>query len=154
MKKGLIISFCLVAVLFLTGCDQTTKKEKTLKCTMDATLTEGTKTKNVYTVTYAGKYVKLVESVETVVSDSKETLNTFKEAVEEVYSPYKNIKYYDYDITVDGDTLTSKATIDYSKIDTDAMIKVNPAMKTYIKDGKLSVKDVKTIYEQMGAECE
>ena len=151
MKKGLLLSVVLLLVVVITGCGKA--GTKTMKCTMKGTILEGTTMKNEYKVTYTGKYVDMVESIETVTSDSQKVLDTYKTTIESMYSPYKDVKYYDYDITIEGDTLTSVAKINYAKIDTDAMIKVNSANKSLLKDGKLALKDLKDVYEQMGAEC-
>ena len=151
MKKGILISLLVIMLVVVTGCGKA--KTKTMTCTMKSTITSGTTMESVYKITYTGKYVDLVESTEKVKSNSNLVLETYKKTIDDMYSPYKDIKYYDYDITIDGDTLTSVAKINYAKIDTDKMIKVNSANKQLIKDGKIAVETIKEVYEQLGAEC-
>lgn len=152
MKKGLLLSVVLLLVVVVTGCGKVTTK--TMTCTMKGMVSEGITMKNEYKVTYTGKYVDMVESIESVTSDSEKVLETYKETIEAMYAPYKDIKYYDYDVTINGDTLTSVAKINYAKIDTKAMIEVNSANKALLGDGKLALDDLKEVYKQMGADCE
>ncbi len=150
MKKVLLIVMC-VGVLFLTGCGA--EKEKTLKCSR--TLNQsGIKMDLNYNVKYKGNYVNVVKSEEKIISDNAETLNTYKEQLEKTTQSVSKIKYYDHDIKIDGDTLTSTITIDYTKIDTDKLIEVDSSLKQLIKNGKVSVKDIKSVYSQLGVTCE
>ena len=152
MKKGLLLSLLFVLVVVVTGCGSK-ESAKILTCTMKGTVIEGTDIESTYKVTYTGKYVDLVESVETVKSDSQEILESYKETVEKMYSPYKDVKYYEYNIDLKDDTLTSKATINYAKIDTAKMLEINSANSTMIKDGKVAISTLKQVYENMGATC-
>ena len=152
MKKGFLISLLLILVVVVTGCG-TKEEEKILTCTMKGTVVEGTDINSTYKVTYKGDYVELVESTETVKSDNEQILSTYQKTVEAMYSPYKDVKYYDYKIDLKDGTLTSTATINYAKIDTDKMLEINSANSTFIKDGKVTVSAIKQIYEQMGATC-
>ena len=152
MKKTFLVAVMVCLLVVVTGCNK--GKTKTLTCTLSGTVMEGTTIDTKYTITYTGKYVDKVESVEKVKSNQPTILNAYKQTVEATYSPYKDIKYYDYDIKIDGDTLTSTATINYAKIDTDAMIKVNSSNSMLIKDGKVKVATIKEVYEtQLGATC-
>ena len=152
MKKGLFISLLAILIVVVTGCGAK-ESSKTLTCTMQGTVIEGTTINSTYKVTYTGDYVDLVESTETVKSDNETVLNTYKSTVEAMYSPYKDVKYYDYNIEVKDNTLTSTTKINYAKIDTKKMIEINSANSTMIKDGKVAVDTIKAVYEQMGATC-
>lgn len=146
MKKELIVA-CL-SLLLLTGCGS----EKTMKCTR--TLNQsGLKFDLSYEVTYKGNVVSKVHSVEKITSET-EDLELYKEQVEKTYAPYTDIEYYDTNVTIDGDVLTSTADIDYSKIDVDKMIEVDSANQNLFKDGKVHLDDITSIYEAAGATCE
>lgn len=137
--------------LLASGCGE---KEETLTCKRTATVTEGVKMDLNYKVKYKGDYVSLVESEETVTSSNKEYLETYKEKVESLYSPYKDVEFYEYDVKVDDDKLISKTSINYEKIDTKKMIEIDSANGSLIKDGKVKVEDIKAVYSSLGVTCE
>lgn len=147
MKKVVVaLALCLC---FLTGCGE---KVETLVCTRTASQ-NGMDLDFRYEVQYKGKTVQKVNTVEKIKSNAPQTLDEYKKLVEATYKPYKDIKHYEYNVSVKGDTLTSKTNIDYSKIDTDALIKIDSANGKLIKDGKINVNDLKATYEQMGTTC-
>lgn len=150
MKKSILLSTFAIMLVMVTGCGKTAK---TLTCTLSGEVVAGTTIESEYKVTYTGKYVDLVESKEVVKSDTKEILDAYKQTVESMYEPFKDIKYYDYSVKLDGDTLTSTSTINYSKIDTQKMIEVNSAIGDIVKDGKLELSILQQSYEKMGATC-
>lgn len=149
-----ILFVFLLGITFLTGCGNKEVQEKTMICTRNATIAEDTTLNVEYTVTYQGDYVKKIYSNEKTSSDNTEYLNQMKTMVENTYAPYKDLEYYDYNIQIEGDTLTSQLTIDYDKIDTDKMIEIDSANATLIKDGKVKVEDIKAQYNNIGAICE
>jgi len=154
MKKGILLSLLVLALVVVTGCGSSKEETKVLTCTMSGTVVEGTTIDSTYKVTYTGDYVDLVESTETVTSDTEEILDAYKETVESMYSAYDDVKYYDYNVSLDGDTLTSTAKINYAKIDADAMIEVNSANSSLFTDGKVTLTAIETLYKAMGATCE
>lgn len=150
MKKFLAVVMC-IGVLFLTGCGA--EKEKTLKCSR--TLNQsGIKMDLSYNVNYKGDYVTKVKSVEKIISSDSATLEAYKEQLEKTTESVSKIEHYDHDVKIDGDTLTSTITIDYTKIDTDKLIETDSSLKQLIKKGKVSVKDIKTLYNGLGVTCE
>lgn len=151
MKKRVLLGVLLAAVVMITGCGKEETKE--LTCTRTATVTTGVEMKLNYNVTYAGDYVKVIKTDEKIITDNKAYLETYKKTVENLYSPYKGIDYYEYDVSINGNTLTSKTNINYEKVDTDKLIKVDSANASLIKDGKVKIDDVKSLYESLGASC-
>lgn len=159
--------YFFVALLFIlfmvVGCTSNTEKEqeisnkeksKELICTRKATVSEGVSMDLYYKVTYKGKYVELIETQEKIISDDKSILEIYKNTIESTYSPYKDVEYYDYDVKINGNTLTSTTKINYLKIDTDKMIDIDSANATMIKNGKVLVEDIKNLYSSIGAICE
>lgn len=152
MKKLFVLLFLLVLTV---GCSSDKSDEvKSFECSRKATVSSNVKTDLQYKVFYKNDYVTKVESVEKIISDDEDTLDTYKSTVEAFYEPYTKIKYYDVDVSIKGDTLTSKATIDYEKIDTDKLIEIDSANGSIINDGKVKVSDIKKMYAQVGAKCE
>lgn len=150
MKKNFALMLVGCIIFLTTGCGNA-EKEMTCTRTMDQ---GGMKVDLKYEVTYSNDTVKKVKSTEKITSDSKVTLETYKKNVEQMYSPYKDIEHYEYSVKIDGNTLTSIANIDYEKVDTDKMIKIDSANSQLIKDGKVSLKNIKSVYESVGATCE
>ncbi|HIS38071.1 MAG TPA: YehR family protein [Candidatus Onthousia faecavium] len=150
-KKIKYLAVFIVSVIFLTACGNNGVQTMTCTRTMNQ---NGIKTGLKYTVIYQGDYVTRVKSVETIETDSNEVLDAYQEQIESIYSPYKGIDYYEYDVSIDGDKLTSTVDINYEKIDTDKLLEIDSANGQLIKDGKIKLSDIKSVYEAIGAVCE
>ena len=149
-RKYLFLAVTMLVVFLVTGCSSS--EEKTMTCTRTMNQS-GIKTNLNYKVTYSGDYVNRVQSEESIETDDTTTLNTYKEQIENIYKPYKDIKYYTYNVTVDGNKLVSTVDINYAKIDTKKLIEIDSANSQLINDGKVKLSSVKSLYEQLGATC-
>lgn len=176
MKRNKLLIILFALMLIVTGCSSKesdtnktdgkndTKTEdkasvdetKILTCTADKTDELGSVINAIYKVTYKGEYVDLIETEEKVTSDNSQVLNYYKEAIESTYLPYKDLEHYNYSVVLKDNQVISTTKIDYSKIDTNKMIEINSSMKSLIKNGKVKMSDVKSLYEsdQIGATCE
>lgn len=150
MKKIMVAVIACLTLLLVTGCGS---EQKTMKCSRSLNQS-GAAFDLQYEVVYTGNYVDIVKSTETVTSDDTELLETYRSSVEELYAPYKDIEHYTYNVSVDGNVLTSKTEINYKEIDTSKMIEVDSANAQLIKDGKVKLDTVKSLYEQMRITCE
>jgi len=150
MKKILVI-IMTTAILLLTGC--TAEEEKLMKCSR--TINQASIQMNMlYNVTYKGNYVTKVESTEEVITDDQATLELYKKQIENTTAIFKDVEHYNHNITINGNKLTSTITIDYEKIDTDKLIEIDSSMQQLIKDGKVYVEDIESLYSQLGITCE
>ena len=70
-----------------------------------------------------------------------------------MYEPYKNLEYYKNNIKIRNKTLTSTTIINYAKIDTDQLIKIDEGNGQLIKNGKVNIDDLKKAYKQNGFSC-
>ena len=147
-QKIKYLAVFIVSVIFLTACGNNGVQTMTCTRTMNQ---NGIKTGLKYTVIYQGDYVTRVKSVETIETDSSEVLDAYQEQIESIYSPYKGIDYYEHDVSIDGDKLTSTVDINYEKIDTDKLLEIDSANGQLIKDGKIKLSDIKSVYEAIGA---
>ena len=150
-RKYLFLAVTMLVVFLVTGCSSS--EEKTMTCTRTMNQS-GMKTNLNYKVTYSGDYVNRVQSEESIETSDTTTLNTYKEQIENVYTPYKDIEYYTYNVTVNGNKLVSTVDINYAKIDTKKLIEIDSANSQLINDGKVKLSSVKSLYEQLGATCE
>lgn len=149
-RKYLFLAVTMLVVFLVTGCSSS--EEKTMTCTRTMNQS-GMKTNLNYKVTYSGDYVNRVQSEESIETSDTNTLNTYKEQIEKIYTPYKDIKYYTYNVTIDGNKLVSTVDINYAKIDTKKLIEIDSANSQLINDGKVKLSSVKSLYEQLGATC-
>lgn len=150
MKKVKVLLVVLLLGFMVTGCG--TKEEKTMTCTRTLNQ-QGMKMDLTYTVLYQGDYVKKVKSVEKVTSEDASVLETMKENVEKLYEPYQKIDYYDTKVTIDGNTMTSTADINYEKIDVSKLSEIDSAAGQLFTDGKIKVETLESVYSQLGATC-
>lgn len=107
-----------------------------------------------YFADYKESYVTNIKSNEKIVSDNTSILETYKSKVEQSYEPFDDIEYYNYSVKIEGDTLISTTDIDYSKIDIEKVLEVDPTSSSLIKNGKININTLKKAYESMGATCE
>ena len=149
MKKVFIVLGVLL--LLVTGCG----KEAAGKMVCTRT----TNMNNVemdlrYEVYYEGNNVNKVQSTEKVISEDAETLQTYQEQVKKIYSSFDNVDHYNYDVSIEGDTLTSTTDIDYTKIDMDQLLKIDSSIEQFLNDnGKIDLDKITQVYEQTGATC-
>lgn len=151
MKKSILV--LPVLMLCLTGCGS--KKEGQITCTHSTNdVVNGYSTESKYVINYKGDDVESVNTVETVTSDNEETLAAFESSLNETYSK-TNESYGGYDFTVENKDgkVVSNVTIDYNKMNLDQYVKDQPVLKDFVKNGKMQVDGVKSIYEAMGATC-
>lgn len=153
MRKNKII-LSIFMILFMTICCTGCNPETgTMTCTMSSYPTDGIKLKSVYKAEYKNNIVKILKSTDQVTVEDKDYLNTYEEKLAELYEPYKNLKYYKNEIEIKGKTLTSTTIINYDKIDTDMLIKIDEGNSQLIKNGKVDIDDLKEAYKQNGFNC-
>lgn len=152
MKKIKYLLLVLVMLFLVTGCQQE-EKSKTMVCSR--TINQDAISMDLkYTVTYKGKYVEKVETIEKITTDDATVLDTYKQAVETTYQPYSKIDNYSYDVKVEGNTLTSTVSADYTKIDYKKMLEVDSAnQQIFTDDGKVKLETIESFYAQLGTNC-
>ena len=150
-KKILLFSSVFIFLILITGCSKESGNLMTCTRSMNQ---NNIKTNLKYNISYDGDYVTRVKSIETVETDSEDILNSYKTQIESLYSPYNDIEYYEYNVKVEDNKLTSTVDINYEKVDTDKLLEIDSANGQLIKDGKIKVNDIKSVYESLGAICE
>lgn len=161
MKKGL---FLLSLLFLLTGCGEETKedviqevpKQATVHCELSSRdVINGYETTAEYTIYYTGDYVDKVDTVETIISDSTEILDTMEAYINTTYDSMNNAYgEYTYEVKKEDGKVISNVEIDYTEMDLDQYVTDQPLMANYVKDGKFLLDGIVEIYEDTGATCE
>ena len=108
-----------------------------------------------YIINYTGEFVDSVNTKEVVDSDVSSILDTLEETLNSTYSASNDVYGgYTYKITRSDNEIISDVFIDYKKMDLEQFVTDQPVLKSYMKDGKLTVEGIKSIYTSMGATCE
>ena len=141
-------------LFLLTGCGEVEQQVK--HCEMSTKdVVSGYELQSDYTIYYTGDYVDKVETVETVTSDSSEILDYMEEYLSTTYDSMNNAYGgYVYDVTKEDNKIVSKVEINYNKMDLEQFVTDQPALKNYVKDGKMLLDGVVSIYESNGSTCE
>lgn len=156
MKRFLKLLTVLLVITMLCGCGAT-EKERTIKCTSSQkNLANGYELKSEYNIYAKGDIVKSVKTKEVITSNQETVLNYFETTLNTTYEKY-NSEYggYKYEITNDGNKVTSDVEIDYSTMNLKKFSDDNTSLKSYMNDNnELTVDGLKTMYKALGATCE
>jgi len=156
MKKIAVVLPILGIGLLLTGCNtDETLETKTIDCTLSTNdVINEYELKSIYKINYQGDYVVSVDTKEVITSEDTTVLDYFEATLKDTYSKTSEAYGgYDYQVVKDEGKVTSTVKIDYNKMDLEKFITDQPTLKSYVKDNKLLVTGVKSMYETMGATC-
>jgi len=145
--------FCIMLVL--TGCDNFSSY-KVVNCTRKVSMSDNkTSVELKYEIYYDDEYVKRTVSTERIISSDANVLKEYKNSYEKAFEKYEDIDYYDNKITVSSDTVTSKTVIDYTRVDTDQILKIEGDIgNIYTDDGKVKLKTLLDLYKKYGSQCD
>ena len=155
MKKCLKFLSLIIAIVFVSGCGN--DKEFTKTCTLTSTDPTGDyKLETVYEIYGKGKIADKVILNETVTSDDEETLDYFKEYLEDTYNDINNTYGgYTIDVNIKDNKVISKTTIDYHEMDLKKYVEDNSIMKNYVdSNNNMLVDGLISTYKALGATCE
>lgn len=158
MKRFLKLFVALLVVILLCGCGLKNEDERTIKCSgSQKDLSRGYEIKSEYNIYAKGKLVDKVKTKEMVTSDNESILSYFETTLNSTYEKYDN-EYggYKYQVTREGNTVTSDVEIDYSIMDMKKFIQDNTIAKSYVDEdnSKFTVEGLKRMYKSAGATCE
>ena len=157
MKKKLLI-LGIIALVLITGCGQGSKditvKEEKMVCTRTGNMNNLEMDFN-YEVYYEGNNVNKVQTTEKITSEDTSVLEQSKQQIENLYSNFDNIENYNYNVVIEGNTLTSTTDINYEKIDIDELLEIDSSISQLLNDdNKIDLEKITRVYEQTGATCE
>ncbi len=158
--------FILILLLILTGCSKrietgteidsktdTSNSKGTLVCSREATAQNNAKVELNYEVDYKKGYVTKLHSTEKVITDDQDVLDTYEEAYRNIFKIYKDLKYYDNNVSRTKKDVTSDTVIQYDKVDMDKLLKLENTDDTVIKNGKVALSDWLEFAEKFGTKC-
>ena len=156
MKKKLLI-LGIIALVLITGCGQGSKditvKEEKMVCTRTGNMNNLEMDFN-YEVYYEGNNVNKVQTTEKITSEDTSVLEQSKQQIENLYSNFDNIENYNYNVVIEGNTLTSTTDINYEKIDIDELLEIDSSISQLLNDdNKIDLEKITQVYEQTGATC-
>lgn len=152
MKKFIYGALAIGILFLLSGCGA---KEKTIECTLSSNdKINGYQLNSTYTIYAKGDSVEKVVTKEEVTSDSEEILNYFESTLKTTYEAAdKAYGGYQYSVDKKDNKVVSDVTIDYNKMNVKQYVTDVPALKNYVKNDKLTVEGLTSLYEGMGATC-
>ncbi len=163
MRKYFTLVLLLLVCVVAVGCgkekeesdksDSNSNDKVVTTCTLNNTYDNGSIIDATYKVTSKDDVVLLVESTEKITSDDSSYLSAVQLQTQTLYSRFDNLDHYDYDVSVNGNTLISSTKIDYEHMDIDKFLEVNPDGASLFTDGKIKLATVKSMYVLMGATC-
>ena len=169
IKKISKLSILLLVIFLVSGCgskdvdivNTSTKKGKTadngnqninvngsgqLKCYRNADAYSGLTADLKYYVTYEKGYMLILHSVEKISGDNQEALDEYEDAYNKIKEKYKDLQYYDFNVTRDKNSVTCDININYTKVDTKKIIEIEtdsmfdsknrPVLKKWLEKGK------------------
>ncbi len=159
MKKINLILLIFICLIF-TGCFNKKEKKVEEKSSVVETVCRGEEkmengiTANVrYELKSQDDKVLNLKSIETIESDDISFLEETKKSIENTYSIYSDIKYYEYDVNINENKLISTVNIDYDKIDLNKLVSIDEGNKNIIVDNRVSLSYLKNMYESLGSVC-
>lgn len=167
MNKKIFI-LILVCTIFLTACSS--KKDETKvesngevinissmkhkKCSRTGNAGSGIDVSLNYDLYYTGDILNILHSEEKVVATNESDLDTYEEAYKKIYKNYEGLKYYDAKVERGDTSVTSDLTINYDKIDIDALLSIEGEDYNIIENGKAKVDKWITLAKKFGTKCE
>ena len=153
MKKpvlSILVILFLVVIIFIVVITRIDFNH--LLCTYTSKVDNLT-IKATHSISIKDKYVTTLITKEVLSSNDVDTLYNYKSLLEDKYSKYQDIKYYDNKMTISNNELIITTKIDYQKIDVTKLIEIDKNNKQLFTNNKVYYKDLKKQYEQLGAIC-
>ena len=178
LKKISLIILFLSFMFILTGCDAGTEENTTsvngtttiketivdddfdekgtgvLNCITDAIAADGIEVDISYVVQYKRGNILELRSVQRIISNDQDSLDTYEDAFKKIANNYNGLKYYDISLIRDSNTVTYDVVINYDKIDTDALLDIEGAEDNIIKSGKAKLSLWLDLASKVGTTCE
>ena len=164
MKKITIIISLFLLVLLVSGCEEkknvtingktvNTAKMEHKHCTRNGSLTGGD-VELEYDVYYTGDNINIVKTMEKVISDDQEILNTYEEAYKGIHSHYEGLENYETSVVRDDNSVASYINVNYDEVDIDKLIAIEGEEDNIFENKVPKVSKWLELGEKLGAQCE
>ena len=164
MKKITIIISLFLLVLLVSGCEEkknvtingktvNTAKMEHKHCTRNGSLTGG-EVELEYDVYYTGDNINIVKTMEKVISDDQEILNTYEEAYKGIHSHYEGLENYETSVVRDNNSVASYINVNYDEVDIDKLIAIEGEEDNIFENKVPKVSKWLELGEKLGAQCE
>ena len=95
-----------------------------------------------------------MHTIDTVTGDDQDALTEYEDAYKKISEQYKDIKYYDTNITRDENSVIFDINVNYEKVDIDKVKEIEGDDAKMFKDGKVKLKPWLTYAKKFGTTCE
>lgn len=175
MKTVTKCIIAIVSIFLITGCgNENKKKEKELTANLSneivlseegasAVCKADTDMNSDNTYVIGAKFVIYADSNDIVTkmisiqlaeSNDIQQLQAVMSRTEEDHDLAKEFGGYEYEISLDGNRLTTKVTIDFTEMDMEKMVEADSSLLTYLNDDyKYTLKEYMRMYEAVGVTC-
>lgn len=127
---------------------------KKITCSRQATGEDNSDVKLNYELYVDGDYIKVLHSMEEIITDNQDILDEYENAYKGIYEHYKDLEYYDTSVIRTDNSVTNDTVINYGKIDTNKLLEIEGKEDNVIKDGKVKLEDWLDFAEKFGTECD
>lgn len=162
--KNRIILILVISLLVLTGCNKNkvvvngekinTGNMNHKHCTRSASAGDGITTDLQYEVYYTDDILNVLESTEKIITNDSSTLDEYENAYKNINKNYEGLEYYDTTVERTNNSVLRHTTINYDKIDTDKLLKIEGTEYNIIENGKAKYKLWFDLAKKFGAKCE
>ena len=125
----------------------------TLECEREANAIDGLKANFRMVVTYKNGNIIVLHTIDTVTGDDQDALTEYEDAYKKISEQYKDIKYYDTNITRDDNSVIFDINVNYEKVDIDKVIEIEGNDAKMFKNGKAKLKPWLTYAKKFGTTC-
>lgn len=160
IKKVLIIIIGIILIILCRIDFKTNKPNDNIKVqSFNCNLTNETdeyKLESIYTVQYKEDVITMVLFYEEIDSDDKDVITDLYEEKSNKYKNFNN-SYGGllYNIGKGSKRLTFEVSIDYTKVNMNALLENDSTLKNYVNDkNQLTVNGIKEYYYSLGIVCE
>lgn len=156
MKKSKIILVLIISVFLIVGCnkkDNSNNESGSMSCKKEVNAPDGVKPTLTYDLTYKNGEIITLHSIEGIESDRKDKLDEYETAYRNINNNYKGLKYYNSKVTRTDNSVIRETTINYEKIDTTKLLKIEGEEDNIIENGKATLKKWKEICKKFGTVC-
>ena len=165
MKEIKIFVLILLSTCLLVGCEKKeeieiegekidTKEMVHEHCTRAATAGSGIDVSLNYDIYYQEDHLLLLQSNETITTTDQSTLDTYEDAYRGIHENYQDLEYYDTSLERSQNSVTSKMTIYYDKIDIEKLIEIEGEEDNIFENKVPLVSKWKAFAKKVGTKCQ